>query len=379
MLYILLRGYFPGLAPNNHYMGWLKSFDELGVNATVVNIRPNDDFERMPEVYKNLKIVNLWDNPFFRVRNRQLRFLVHQFNVWRFCRKVKAGDTVWIYDLPEAVIKLAGRKDVHVFNEVTEHPEIGADSARAKERARKRVEAIKKIDGLFVISTKLKQAYVDRGVDAGKIHIINMTVDADRFNGLQKQGDEKSIVFCGHGANNKDGVDQLIKAFAKVHEQHSEFLLKIIGPAPQRGDASGNVELVERLGLTESVIFCGRKSPDEVPQLLKNATILALDRPDSLQAQNGFPTKLGEYLLTENPVCVTNVGDIPLFLKNGESALIAEHDNVEDFATKLLWAINHPSEAYEIGRRGADVARIHFNVMTEAKKMIDVMRLFVRI
>lgn len=379
MLYILLRGYFPGLAPNNHYMGWLKIFDELGVNATVVNIRPNDDFERMPEVYKNLKIVNLWDNSFFRVRNRQLRFLVHQFNVWRICRKVKAGDTVWIYDLPEAVIKLAGRKDVYVFNEVTEHPEIGADSARAKESVRKRVEAIKKIDGLFVISTQLMQAYVDRGVDAGKIHIINMTVDADRFNGLQKQGDEKSIVFCGHGANNKDGVDQLIKAFAIVHEQHSEFLLKIIGPAPQRGDASGNVELVERLGLTESVIFCGRKSPDEVPQLLKNATILALDRPDSLQAQNGFPTKLGEYLLTENPVCVTNVGDIPLFLKNGECALIAEHDNVEDFATKLLWAINHPSEAYEIGRRGADVARIHFNVMTEAKKMIDVMRLFVRI
>lgn len=375
MLFILLRGYFPGLAPTNHCMGWLKSFDELGVNATVVNIRPNDDFERMPEVYKNLKIVNLWDNPFFRVRNRQLRFLVHQFNVWRFCRKVKAGDTVWIYDLPEAVIKLADRKDVHVFNEVTEHPEIGADSARAKESARKRVEAIKKIDGLFVISTQLKQAYVDRGVDAGKIHIINMTVDADRFDGLQKQGDEKSIVFCGHGANNKDGVDQLIKAFAKVHEQHSEFLLKIIGPAPQRGDASGNVELVERLGLTESVIFCGRKSPDEVPQLLKNATILALDRPDSLQAQNGFPTKLGEYLLTENPVCVTNVGDIPLFLKNGESALIAEHDNVEDFAIKLLWAIDHPSEASEIGRRGADVARIHFNVMTEAKKMIDYMNL----
>lgn len=199
--YILLRGYFPGLAPNNLYMGWLKSFDELGVKATVVNIRPNDDFERMPDTFRNLTIVNQWDNPFFRVRNRQLRFLIHQFNVWRFCRKVKPGDTVWVYDLPEAITKLAGKKGVRIFNEVTEHPEIGVASAREKEGARKRVEAIKKIEGLFVISTQLKQAYIDRGVKSNKIHIINMTVDADRFNGLEKQGYEKSIVFCENGAN----------------------------------------------------------------------------------------------------------------------------------------------------------------------------------
>lgn len=368
--YILLRGYFPGLAPNNHYMGWLKSFDELGVKATVVNIRPNDDFERMPETFKNLTIVNLWDNPFFRVRNRQLRFLIHQLNVWRFCRKVKPGDTVWVYDLPEAITKLAGKKGVRIFNEVTEHPEIGAVSVREKESARKRVEAIKKIEGLFVISTQLKQAYIDRGVESDKIHIINMTVDADRFNGLEKQGNEKSIVFCGNGANNKDGVDQLIKAFAIVHKTHPDYLLKIIGPAPKRGDNSGNIELVESLDLVDSVIFVGRKSPEEVPQLLKNASILALDRPDSLQARNGFPTKLGEYLLSENPVCVTNVGDIPLFLKNMENAMVAEYDNIEDFATKLIWLIEHPAEAIEIGKKGSEVALTYFNAMTEAKKML---------
>lgn len=373
--YILLRGYFPSLAPNNHYMGWLKSFDELGVKATVVNIRPNDDFERMPEVYKNLRIVNLWDNPFFRVRHRQMRFLIHKLNVWRFCRKVKPGDTVWVYDLPEAVIKLAGKAGVRIFNEVTEHPEIGMVSAREKEGARKRVEAIKKIEGLFVISTQLKQAYIDRGVKSDKIHIINMTVDPDRFNGLEKQGNEKSIVFCGNGANNKDGVDQLIKAFAIVHKTHPEYLLKIIGPAPKRGDNSGNIELVESLDLVDSVVFVGRKSPDEVPQLLKNASILALDRPDSLQAQNGFPTKLGEYLLTGNPVCVTNVGDIPMFLKDGVSALIAEHDIIEDFASKLLWAIEHPKEASEIGKQGAMVARTYFNPMIEAKKMLRIMNI----
>ena len=374
-LYILLRGYFPGLAPNNHYLAWLKSFDELGIRATVINIRPNDEFERMPEVYNNLKIVNLWDNLFCRVRQRQLRYLIHQFNIWRFSRRVKVGDRVWIYDLPEAVIKLAGKSGVCIYNEVTEHPEIGLESAREKKNVRRRVEAIKKLEGLFVISSHLKQAYIDFGVEEHKIHIINMTVDAFRFECLKKQRDEKSIVFCGNGANNKDGVDQLIKSFAIVHEKYPDYQLKIIGPSPQRGDSSGNIELVEQLGLLKSVIFTGRKSPEEVPQLLKNASILALDRPDSLQAQNGFPTKLGEYLLTENPVCVKNVGDIPLFLKDKVNALIAEHDNIDDFASKLLWIIEHPQEASIIGKKGKEVALRCFNPTLEAKKMLMYMNI----
>lgn len=373
--YILLRGYFPGLAANNHYLGWLKSFDRLGIRATVVNIRPNDDFEKMPEIYKNLRIINLWDNPFCRFKNRYVRYIIHRFNVWRFTRMVKKGDTVWVYDLPEAIIRLAKIKGIHVYNEVTEHPENGKTTVAEKKRVYGRIKAVLQIDGLFVISKSLKQTYIDLGMDTNKIYIINMTVDASRFEGLKKSGNEKSIVYCGNGANNKDGVDQLIKAFVIVHEKHPDYQLKIIGSVPRRGDASGNIELVERLHLQGSVLFVGRKTPEEVPQLLKDASILALDRPDSLQAQNGFPTKLGEYLLTENPVCVTDVGDIPLFLKDGVNALVAKHDNVEDFAAKLIWIIDHPLEASIIGKKGADVALSSFNPMIEAKKMLMYMNI----
>lgn len=107
-----------------------------------------------------------------------------------------------------------------------------------------------------------------------------------------------------------------------------------------------------------------------MPQILKNATVLALDRPDSLQAQCGFPTKLGEYLLTENPVVVTKVGDIPLFLKDGETALLAEERNPYEFSSKLLWALDHPAEAIEIGKAGAQVAMREFNYLNETKKII---------
>lgn len=63
---------------------------------------------------------------------------------------------------------------------------------------------------------------------------------------------------------------------------------------------------------------------DKVPELLCRSKILALARPDNLQSEGGFPTKLGEYLSTGNLVIITDVGDIPFYLKDGESALIAK-------------------------------------------------------
>ena len=50
--------------------------------------------------------------------------------------------------------------------------------------------------------------------------------------------------------------------------------------------------------------FTGRTSPEVMPQILTDASILALARPNNVQSQNGFPTKLGEYLATGNPVAI---------------------------------------------------------------------------
>ena len=78
------------------------------------------------------------------------------------------------------------------------------------------------------------------------------------------------------------------------------------------------------------------------------------------------------YLLTENPVVVTKVGDIPLFLKDGQSALLAEERNPEAFASKLIWALEHPAEAAAIGKEGAKVALSAFNYLTETRKILNV-------
>jgi glycosyltransferase involved in cell wall biosynthesis len=270
------------------------------------------------------------------------------------------------------LFSLMNKKGIRLYAERTEHPYVATTRALNN---RKYLKACTKIDGLFVISTALKEFFIKNGARAEKVHIINMTVDTTRFKGLTKhESNSRYIAYCGSASNNKDGVNDLIKAFAIVHKKFPTIKLYIIGRPLEKKDESGNRRLVEQLGITDDVVFTGVVKAEQMPQLLKDAVLLALARPDSLQAQCGFPTKLGEYLLTENPVVVSKVGDIPLFLEDGKTALLSEQNNIEEFASKMEWVLEHPKESEVIGRNGAEVALNEFNCVKEAKKIIDIIK-----
>lgn len=367
MLYILYASYKPNQAATNRVLALIKGIDELGIEATFILVYPSAGCNRLDDsVYRNVKVLYLWENR--TCHNKYYKYICSFFDARKFAKSLKAGDFVLLFGCSSYAQYFTSMKGVKVFQERTEHPLVNPVDIPWLQR--RYLKHISDFDGMFVISTYLKKVMEDYG--AKNVHVINMIVDFNRFAGVEKSVKEKYIAYCGTASNNKDGVDDLIKAFAIVARKHPEVKLKIIGKAPTKDDETGNLKLVDDLGIKDNVEFTGVISAQDMPQMLKNATVLALARPDSLQAQCGFPTKLGEYLLSENPIVVTKVGDIPLFLKDGESALLSEERNVEEFASKIIWALEHPEEAEKIGKEGAKVAMKAFNYLTEAKKMIDV-------
>ena len=44
--------------------------------------------------------------------------------------------------------------------------------------------------------------------------------------------------------------------------------------------------------------------------------------------------------------------------------------NPHEFSSKLLWALEHPADAIEIGKAGAQVAMREFNYLNETKTII---------
>ena len=365
MLYFVFSGYTPNNAPVNRFLSLISGFSKLGIEAEVVFMLSSKNDDRLDIQWPHMHITYMWD--YLNVKNRYLRQLSYTFLAKRFVRGLKSGDTVVVFDAQRLIFELINKRGIKVFTERTEHP--FAYSLRTI-NMKKYVKVCRHLDGLFVISIALKDYFISNGVPEDKIHIINMTVDPKRFDGLEKQKvSYPYIAYCGTASNNKDGVNELIKSFAFVSKHYPNYRLYIIGKTPNKGEDESNLRLVETLGIKEKVIFTGIVSSEDMPQLLKNAEMLTLDRPDNLQAKYGFPTKLGEYLLTENPVVVTRVGDIPIFLKDKESALIAEPGNPADFANKIMWVIEHPDQAKTIGKQGAEIARKEFNAYIEASKM----------
>jgi glycosyltransferase involved in cell wall biosynthesis len=225
--------------------------------------------------------------------------------------------------------------------------------------------ATRKTAGLLVQTTFLKEYYKNYGIK--NICVFNILIDPDRFQDLRKTSDDRIIAYCGKVGLYKDGVNDLIEAFSIVNKNIRGIKLRIIGGFASSNDEKVLKEKVKDLGLSETVEFTGKVLPSEMPQLLYDAEILALARPDNKQAKYGFPSKLGEYLFTGNPVVLTRVGEIDHFLKDKDSCIFAKPDNPEDFAEKLLWTLNNQEEARNIGANGRKVAELQFSIQSQCK------------
>lgn len=368
-LYIVSTSYDPGAASTNHALAFIRGFDIWGIKAQWIFIFPNEKCEKYEGKFENIEIKYLWSESC--CHNKYLRQLYKHYSYAKFFYSLKKGDTVLLLGSKAYLRKLSKRKDLNVYHELTEHPAVGKMSRLPVFTYKNYLNWVRRVDGLFVITNALKEYFIEQGVKESCVHVVNMVVDSSRFEGVNKQPvDTPYIVYCGNSSNTKDGVDDLIKAFAIVANKYNNFHLRIIGPKPTEN--SVNFNLVHELNIHDRVDFIGCIPPSEMPQQLVNAEIVALARPASLQNTYGFPTKLGEYLLSANPVCVTAVGDIPLFLKNKVNSLISPCGDYKAFAKNLEWCIEHPREAKAIGLQGKEVALKEFNFLTESKKIVDI-------
>lgn len=234
----------------------------------------------------------------------------------------------------------------------------------------------KLFDGLIVMTKPLIEYFGKKVRKGCRMIEVPMTVDFDRFSIKRNESKEYGdyIAYCGNMAGNKDGVMNLIEAFDIASKKIKDIKLLLIGGSTVPEDLIKLEEYAKDKG-EGRIIFYGRASRDEIPRLLVNAKALALARPSSLQSTGGFPTKLGEYLATSNPVAVTAVGDIPRYLNNSNS-FIVEPDNNQAFAEKLVAIFDNYPYAQEIGQRGRKVAEYNFDYKVQAPRIHDFLQGF---
>jgi len=221
-------------------------------------------------------------------------------------------------------------------------------------------------DGVLLITKKLIE-YFQKNYPKKKIHHVPILVDAENL--PQRENRSNKITYCGIFDN--DGVDTLIKAFQMVVKKFPQYQLQLIGMAKKDRIEKELRALVNQANLTDQVIFRGPQPHEVVGYELSKSALLVLARPESIQAQYGFPTKLAEYLITSNPVVVTSVGEIPDYLKDNKNAYLAVPGDVMTLSEKIQEALSFPLRAAKIGAEGRNAALAYFNNIYETKKIIE--------
>lgn len=367
---ILVESYLPGSASTNRMLCYAKGYQSLGIN-TIFLLQCNEEV-----VLPNIEGVTVVKVPESNSKSRLVQIVVRVKKmiqtIKQFYRKSETVVHVWNVPL---FIWFINKKKYSIFCEIGEIPnyaETGSFSYKVKEKLR--LYGPRAVKGIIVQTNALMDYFLEHGVT--NIVQSNVFVDTNRFDNLHKTSTAGDyIAYCGTISKHKDGVDDLLKAFKIVHERYDNYKLYIIGGYTSAyNDKKELDELVFQLGLNESVCFTGKVLPDDIPQLLYDASILALARPDNIQAKYGFPTKVGEYLCTGNPSVLTNVGELPSFLEDKKNCVFSKPNDYKDFADKLIWVIENSELADKIAKEGKELVYGAFSIERQCKKVVSFFR-----
>lgn len=231
----------------------------------------------------------------------------------------------------------------------------------------------KLFDGFLVITKNLQRYYKPHLRKDCPIFLLPILVETERFIPIQNKPAEAYIAYCGSMEGDKDGVPLLVDAFELFVRQFPHVKLYLIGSTQFTGFNSLQ-EKINRLALDNKIVFTGIVDREKLPAILSQAVMLALARPESKQAEGGFPTKLGEYLATGKPVVVTRVGEIPDYLQDHVNAYIAVPGDAHDFAGKMKEVMDNYEHALEIGSKGQQLAQTVFNSTCQGENLASWLR-----
>lgn len=169
----------------------------------------------------------------------------------------------------------------------------------------------------------------------------------------------------------RDGIDDLINSFSKVVDFFPNLKLILGGKWIYEEERLIILKLIKDLNLSDKIIFIPFLPIKELHSYIFNAKVLCINRKKNLQTSAAFPTKLAEYLFSERPVLVTDVGDIPFYLEDNKDAFILRSESIKEYSEKLLFILNNYELALKVAKCGHFKALEFFDNTKNMKYLIE--------
>ncbi|MEA2021195.1 MAG: glycosyltransferase [Candidatus Caldatribacteriota bacterium] len=144
---------------------------------------------------------------------------------------------------------------------------------------------------------------------------------------------------------------------------------------------SMSVDDPEGIKIYEQVVKRNQKLIDNKDIIILNVEndilVNVLQRISSVIIQKslkeGFGLTITEALWKETPVVASNVGGIPLQITDGVSGYLLEPFDYDGFAERIIYLLENPSKAEEIGKKAKETVRRKFLITRLLEDYIDLL------
>ncbi|PPD58720.1 glycosyltransferase family 4 protein [Dehalogenimonas etheniformans] len=206
----------------------------------------------------------------------------------------------------------------------------------------------KKLQGHIAVS-KAAESFHSKFVKADYTIIPN-GIDLSHFQPsvepmYQYRDGKTNIVFVGRLEKRK-GVNYLIDAFKRVHKEHPETRLLVVGPGTRLRPKYE--KMVRRAHLEDSVVFTGGVSYADLPRYYQTADICCAPAT----GRESFGIVLLEAMALGKPLVVSNIPGYACVVNHEKEGLLVKPSSAHHLADGICRLIEDKALRDQLGRQG---------------------------
>lgn len=249
---------------------------------------------------------------------------------------------------------------VHTFHVLAAHQGL----SRRKRLAYLLLErAVRRLAHRYVaVAPRLAREAVEQRIAApGTVVVVPSAVDLDHIPATSDPDvraelgipeDAPVVGTVGRLVAQKCPLD-FVRMCALIHAQRPEVRFVMVGDATlETADLAEETRReAERLGVP--VIFTGFRS--DAPRVAASFDVYVVP-----SLYEGLGRAVTEAMASARPVVATAVNGVPDLVEPGVTGLLASPRDPEGLASSVLWMLDHPVEARQMGMRARERVRSHF-------------------
>ena len=254
---------------------------------------------------------------------------------------------------------------IRYLGDRSEYPRLSVRKSALKSWVYKK--KISLFDGLIIMTKELENYYSQCSKRENFCFLLPMTIDMARFDNLGERH-RKEYIAVVFGVHNRDGLYETLLAFNRYVELCGSYDLWLIGNYVSMPNKSILDELISKYHLQNRIKILGQMNIDKVPEILYNASCL-ITTPN-FYISGGFPTKLGEYMLSGTPIVATAAGEIANYIIDKQEMLLAPPGDIEKIAENLIFVEQNPDVVAVMASNAYNKVRKVFSADTYVDNLV---------